>query len=95
MLDKIVYACGQITIILLISFATLIIVSYVKSVLKKQRKIKCLCHHEYEPYSAFYFGGVEYEFKCRKCGKIISVQTVTDDNFDWAKNSVKYEQTNT
>ena len=88
MLDKIVYACGQIFIILFIIYITMILIIYVKRILQKQVKIKCLCHHEYEPYSAFYFGGIEYEFKCRKCGKVISIQTVTDDKFNWIKDKM-------
>ncbi len=85
MLDKIVYACGQISITLVLAFVSIVLITYVKRVLRKQTKIKCLCHHEYEPHSAFYFGGIEYEFKCRKCGKVISVKTVTDDQFNWIK----------
>lgn len=57
--------------------------TYIKMVLSKKVKIKCLCKHEYEPYSAFHCNGIEYDFKCRKCGKTISIQTVTEDKFNW------------
>ena len=82
-MGKILEAFGLFFILLIIYFLLWVLVHYVKKLLSKQTKIKCLCKHEYESYSAFYFGGIEYEFKCRKCGKILSVKTVTDDKFDW------------
>lgn len=83
-LDLIIYTWGIISLSVVLVFAFIALKDYIKSILRKQRKIKCLCHHEYEPSSAFYnFNGVEYDFKCRKCGKVISIQTVTDDKFGW------------
>lgn len=86
MLDKFVYACGQISIVLILSLILAVLSAYVKIVLKRQTKIKCLCHHEYEPDSAFYkFGGIEYTFRCRKCGKKRIVKTVVDNKFNQLK----------
>ena len=82
-LDRFIDACGLCFILFFLFIAIHGLSTYVGEVLKKQRKIKCLCHHEYEPYCAWYSGGIEYEFKCRKCGKVISVKTVTKDKFDW------------
>ena len=71
------------TLVLLASYLKL----YIGKLMRNQTKIKWLCHHEYEPYSAFQcFSGIEYEFKCRKCGKTISIETVTDDKFNWVEN---------
>ena len=83
MFDNFIYTCGLIFIVLFIYVVVTILWVSIKKFLRDKKKIKCLCKHEYEPYSAFYFKGIEYEFKCRKCGKKISVQTVTDDKFDW------------
>lgn len=86
-LNSIIDFCGIIFIIFILYCVIGALGIYIKRMLKQQTKIKCLCHHEYEPYSAFYRfdNGVEYEFKCKKCGKVISVQTVTDDKFKWAE----------
>lgn len=83
MIDKFIDICGIFFIVFMIYIIVIITLSYIKRILNKQTKIKCLCKHEYEQYGAFYFKGIEYEFKCRKCGKKISVQTVTNDKFDW------------
>ena len=87
MWDKFVYLVGEIFIILIVALIMLMLASYIEQLLKKQKKIKCLCHHEYEPNAAYYsIYGIEYEFKCRKCGKIISVKTVSRDEFKWVEN---------
>ena len=84
--DIIVDIFGMITIALLLVAIFCGLSEYVKKVLKKQTKIKCLCKHEYEPFMAVYYNGIEYDFKCRKCGKVISIKTVTDDKFNWVNN---------
>lgn len=85
--DAIVDLFGMITIALLLVAIFCGLSEYVKKVLKKQTKIKCLCKHEHEPFAAYYHNGIEYEFRCRKCGKVISVKTVTDDKFNWVNNT--------
>lgn len=85
MLDAFIYVCGLIFIVLAVCAIGHISWIRIKKLLRDQKKIKCLCKHEYEQHAAFYFKGIEYEFKCRKCGKKISVQTVTDDKFNWAE----------
>lgn len=82
-MDEFIYSCGITFIALVIYISIIILWHHIKRILKKQTKIKCLCRHEYEPCSAFYFKGIEYEFKCRKCNKKISVKTVSDDKFRW------------
>lgn len=48
--------------------------TWLTKVLKKQTKIKCLCHHEYElKYKFEYKFKTEYELKCRKCGRTKSM----------------------
>lgn len=61
---------------------------WVLRVLRGKTKIKCICKHEYEPDCAWYWKhGTEYEFKCRKCHKRITVKTATtDDKFAWIDN---------
>lgn len=83
MLNDFIYTCGLVFIVLFIYVVGTALWVRIKKILTNKRNFKCLCKHEYEPHAAFYFKGIEYEFKCRKCGKKISVQTVTDDKFDW------------
>lgn len=84
MLDSFIYQCGVLFIALIVLFVVNILWFYAKRILNKQTKIKCLCKHEYEPFYAFYaVKGVEYAFKCRKCGKEVHIQTLTDDKFNW------------
>lgn len=83
MFDRLVYSCGILFIGMIFYIFIIALSMYIGNIIKKQTKIKWLCKHEYEPCSAFYCGGVEYDFRCRKCGKVISVKTVTDDKFDW------------
>lgn len=85
MLDIFIDICGIVFIVFGIVGIIVLILDYIAQLLKKQKRIKCLCHHEYEQHSAFHCNGVVYEFKCRKCGKIISVKTVTKDKFNWIK----------
>lgn len=93
MLDIIIDVFGVLSLVFMVYIAVYVLVTYISQVLKEQRKIKCLCHHEYEPYSAFYhFDGIEYEFKCRKCGKEISIDTVTRDKFNWVKEDEDNEE---
>lgn len=61
---------------------------YIREIVKEQKVIKLLCKHKYEPHKAYYcVDGIEYDFKCKKCGKIITIETVTHDKFDWYKDN--------
>lgn len=63
-------AVGMSVVSLLIAFCVFAFVNYIIKVIKKQKKIKCLCHHEFEiEYLFKYKKGNEYDLKCRKCGK--------------------------
>ena len=44
---------------------------FVQRVIIGKYKLKCICKHEYIPYIKWYGGehGIDYSFKCRKCGK--------------------------
>ena len=50
-------------------------IQYMIKVIRKQTKIKCLCHHMYEKeWETEYVNNsflykTEYDLKCRKCGK--------------------------
>lgn len=62
--------------------------SYIREIIENQTVIKLLCRHKYEPHDSYYCGGgIQYNFKCKRCGKIISIETVTTDKFDWYKNN--------
>lgn len=72
---------GFLSIAFLFAIAFYAFGTYIGKVLTKQTKIKCLCKHEYEMDNIYHYpNGKRYEFECRKCGKLISVETVTDDN---------------
>ena len=48
------------------------LLSWLKKVLMKQTKIKCICRHEYEVEFITNYNSSkrrEYDLKCRKCGK--------------------------
>lgn len=67
-------ALGFSVIVMFIAFYILWFLSWLKKVLKKQKKIKCLCEHEFEIEYQFdfvneYASRTEYDLKCRKCGK--------------------------
>jgi tRNA(Ile2) C34 agmatinyltransferase TiaS len=80
-LDYIIDIAGITLIVFMVSIVVYILYTYIRKIIKRQTKIKCLCHHEYKPHCAFCtVEGMKYEFKCRKCGKIISIQTVTTDD---------------
>ena len=64
------------------------VTDYIQEIIKEQKVIKLLCKHKYEPHNAYYcVDGIEYDFKCKKCGKIITIETVTRDKFDWYKDN--------
>ncbi len=86
--NMVVEVLGIMTLTLIVVYVTYLVTNFIKKIISKQTKIKCLCKHEYEPYSAFYhFNGIEYDFKCRKCGKNVSVDTVTRDKFKWIEDT--------
>lgn len=61
----------------MIYFAIDNITNKIKHFMKRQNKIRCLCHHEYivdwawgnEDYK-------EYRYRCRKCGRILKINVV-------------------
>lgn len=80
--DAIIDFVGALTICGIVFLLTAYLVDYIRKVMAGQTKIKCLCKHEYEPHSAWHmFYNSEYKFKCRKCGKVILVKTVSDSEF--------------
>lgn len=53
------------------------ILVFIQRVIVGKYKLKCICNHEYIPYMKWYGGehGIDYSFKCRKCGKEKVIKT--------------------
>lgn len=53
---------------------------FVQRVIVGKYKLKSICKHEYIPYMKWYGGehGIDYNFKCRKCGKEKAIKTYQD-----------------
>lgn len=49
---------------------------FIQRVIVGKYKIKCICKHEYLPYIKLYGAhGIDYSFKCKKCGKEKTIKT--------------------
>lgn len=50
---------------------------FIQRVIVGKYKIKCICKHEYLPHIKWHGGahGIDYGFKCRKCGKEKTIKT--------------------
>lgn len=63
-------AVGEITVLFVCTYLILRLYVFLKKVYRNQRKIKCICKHEYV--KAFTWTHTNYDditLRCRKCGK--------------------------
>lgn len=57
---------------------------FVQRVIVGKYKLRSICKHEYIPYMKWHGGehGIDYSFKCRKCGKEKVIKTYRDSKND-------------
>ena len=82
-LNHIIDFFGIFTFDLIFISASIGLWNYVLQLLKKQKKIKCLCKHEFEvEFITDYTKKRVYDLKCRKCGKTKSVTVYCKEESD-------------
>ena len=81
--NTIIEVLGIATFFFIVIWASVCLCHYVIQLLNKQKKIKCLCKHEFEvEFITDYTKKRVYDLKCRKCGKTKSVTVYCKEGSD-------------
>lgn len=73
-------AIGVLTTMVIVAYFLMIACFIICQILREQRKIKCLCKHEYIVRCKWkYSNHTEFDLECRKCKKVKRI-TIWDDS---------------
>lgn len=72
---------GLISIVLILLIFVIYILLSISDFLNKTTKL--FCKHEYKLWNVFFSNHTEYEFVCNKCGKVLTVNTINNDEKFW------------